>query len=899
MTRRSQVRWEARAFRLWIRLLGTRLTARFEDELVVLFNDRLNEAGASSGRRILLLIRSALDAVRHSAAEGMLGPRPNSTTASAINEGRGGGMGSVLQDVRFALRSLSKRPLFTTIAVATLGLGIGGTTSMFSVVDGVLIRDLPYQDPASLVSIWKAWPSWQGQEGLDYVWDHIQFPWDDYLNVRNGIASLSAVAAYQNDDRVLFGRGAPTELSAGLASANLFDVLGVRPVLGRSFLIDEVPPEAEPARVVMLSHQLWQSRFAGDPDVLGQTIRLEEQSFEVVGVLPDRFRLASDLITTHDNGGNVDAGLRDIWLPLGSDGVDCGNCFELLGRLAPGRTAEQARAEVQLLMTYQTNMEDEIARVVSRKEVVTRGFGTPLLVLLGAAGLLLLIACTNVAGLLLGEAAGRRQEIAVRSALGAGRGRIMRQLLTENLLLGVLGAAVGVLVAWGGTEALLTVAPAMPRLEEVELSGRVLLFAATAGVLTGVVFGLAPALALAGHRTGASLRVREGASGASSLQATIVSLQVGLTVVLLVAGGLFGQSLIRVMAVDPGFDAEQLATMGVTIPPGQPVEDEDVLVFYERLFDALHEVPGVESVSAVSVLPFPGGTSSHSFMYERGGEDQHSTQWARWVRPSYHRTLAIPILRGRLLNEGDVADAPGAMLVSESLADQNWPGESPLGMRISYFGQEFSVVGVVGDIRQKALGSAVEPTFYVSTGQMSRRSMQLVIRTSGDPGALLPALHEAIWALDPDVPITAPAAMTDLMRSSEADDRFRALLMWTFATLATLLAAVGIFSVTARAVAARSREIGIRTALGARADGLIRLVLRDGLVSALAGTAAGLVGSYWASSLIGHLLYGIDSRDPRTFVAVAVLSIAVCLFAAYVPARRVTAISPMQVITDD
>lgn len=285
-------------------------------------------------------------------------------------------MGSVLQDVRFALRSLIKRPLFTTIAVATLGLGIGGTTAMFSVVDGVLIKELPYEDPATLVSIWKAWPSWQGQEGLDYVWDHVQLPWEEYLNVRDGTSSLSAVAAYQNDEHVLFGRGAPTEVSAGLASANLFQVLGVQPVLGRSFRTDEVPPDADPARVVMLSYELWQSRFAGDPDVLGQTMRLDQESYEIIGVLPDRFRLGSDMITTHDNGGVVDAGLRDIWLPLGSSGVNCGNCFELLAHLAPGRTAEQARAEVQPLLTHQaTPGFEEIARVVSRKEVVTRGFG--------------------------------------------------------------------------------------------------------------------------------------------------------------------------------------------------------------------------------------------------------------------------------------------------------------------------------------------------------------------------------------------------------------------------------------------------------------------------------------------------------------------------------------------
>jgi predicted permease len=787
----------------------------------------------------------------------------------------------------------------STLAVVTLGLGIGGTTAMFSVVDGVLVRDLPYRDPGSLVSVWKAWPSWQGVDGLDYVWDHIHIPWRDYLHVRDGATTLSDVAAHQNDGMVLTGTGEPEELSVGMASANLFDLLGVRPILGRTFAPGEVPPEGDAAPLVVLSHEIWARRFGADRRVVGSTVRLDGLPHEVIGVLPPGFRLGSDLLATHENAGTADPGLRDLWAPLGLDGVDCGNCFELLARLAPGRSIEDARADVQRLMTVGPS--DQIALVVPRKDMVTAGFGTPLLMLLGAAGVLLLIACTNVAGLLLGEAAGRRQEISVRVALGAGRGRILRQLLTESVVLGLAGSAAGVALAWLGTDALLALAPPLPRLEEVGLSRRVLAFAVLCGAGTGILFGLAPALSLASGPTAARLHGRRGASdqGARSLQGTVVALQVAMTVVLLVAGGLFGRSLARVMAVDPGFAPDRLAALSVSPPPGHASEPTDLDLLHAELVAALLRVPGVESVATVNTLPFPGGVDSHAFQFDRAGERVVTTQWARRVSTSYFETMRIPLLLGRLLSDDDGPADPGAMLVSESLAERNWPGESPLGATIRYMGREWTVVGVVGDVRQRALGAPVEATFYTSVRQLTGASLSIAVRTTADPAAAVPALRAAIRAVDPDIPITEATTMRVLMRESEADDRFRALLMWTFAGLATALAAVGIFGVTARAVASRSHELGIRTALGARAAGLVGLVIRDGLPSVLAGTLGGLVGAYWLASLIGHLLYGVGARDPATYGSVAGLVVLVCLAAAYLPARRVTRISPSEVIAEE
>jgi predicted permease len=881
---------------VWLRLLGTRLTSRFEDDLVALFRDRLHELERPRTGGAWLLARAVVDALRHGGADrGQRSSRPGPAaprSASLLDAAR--------RDVRFALRSLARRPVFAAIAVITLGLGIGGTTTIFTVVDAVLIRDLPYEDPSRVVSVWKAWPAWRSQDGLDYVWDHIQLPWEEYLAIRDGVPSLADVAAYQNDANVLFGRGEPLRVSTGLASANLFSLLGVRLALGRAFRPEEVPPEGDAARVVVLSHELWQRRFGADQDVVGTTVRLDAESYEVVGVLPAGFRMTSDLITTHQNGGTIDAGLRDVWLPLGSDGVDCGNCFELLGRLAPGRTAEQARQEIQPLLTAQTPDPNQVARVVGRKEVVTRGFGTPILMLLGAAAVLLLIACTNVAALMLGEAPGRSREVAVRFALGAGRARILRQLLTEAVLIGVLGAAAGVALAMASTGALLSVAPPMPRLEEVRLSGRVLAFASGVGVLTGVLFGIAPAGLLATPRGSVALRGRTPAPASRPLLMGVVSAQVGLTVVLLVAGALFGRSLVAVMAVDPGFEADGLATFGVEVPPGDPAEPEDLERFYREVLVRLEAVPGVLAVSATSTLPFPGGTNAHSFGYVRGGEEVVTTQWARWVHSDYLEVLGVPLLTGRTLGTADDAGAARVMLVSASLAERNWPGESPLGAQIRYFGGDpWTVVGVVGDVRQRSLGAEPEATFYVSSAQLPRRSMDVVVRTASDPAAALPALRDAVWAVDPDIPIARAAPMTDLVRESEADDRFRALLMWVFAALAVLLAAVGIFGVTARTVAARSREIGIRTALGARSGSLVALVVREGLSSALLGTAVGLIGALLGSRLVGHLLYEVDAHDPLSFFGAAAVAVAVCGLSAYVPARRVTSVAPLRAIVDE
>jgi putative ABC transport system permease protein len=816
--------------------------------------------------------------------------------------------GSILRDLHFGLRTLRRRPVFAAISILTLGLGIGGTTAIFSVVDGVLIRDLPFTDPDRIVSVWKAFPEWQGVEGLDYTWDHIQFPWVDYQNVEHNATTLSEVATFMITNRVLTGGGEPERLSVGRASANLFDFLGTRPILGRTFLPEEVPPvgDLEGARVALLSFELWNRRFGADRGVVGRTIRLSGDAYEIVGVLPPGFRIGSDLIRTHENGGAVDPGLRDVWIPL-MQYQSNSNSYQLLARLAPGVTVEQARAEIQTLMT--DGPEGQLARVQHRKAFVTKGFGTPLLLLFGAAGILLLAACVNVAGLLVGEATFRSHEVTVRYALGAGRGRVVRQLLTENVMLGLMGTVLGLGLAWVGTKALLSVAPPLPRLEEVNLSGQVLLFAVVAGVSTGIMFGLAPALNLAGRSAARAFMPRGQSTRREGriLQAAVVSAQVALTVVLLVAAGLFGRSLLRILAIDPGFNPEGLVSLEVSLPDPESSADERAesedrwkARLTRGVVATAERVPGVGAVSGADFVPFGGGTFTRSIQLELEGGRLSAAHYHRRVLPGYHELLGIPLKSGRLFTPADGVDDPRVMLVSEGLARQYWPHGSPVGAMARVEGHPVTIVGVVGDVRKTALGATAEPTYYFSAFQFPPRAgFSIVVQAIGDEGSVGRSLREAIRSVDPDLILGTPVSLAALERDSESDDRFRAVLILTFATLATLLAAVGVFGVTARVVAARAREMGIRMALGARGSGLIFLVLRDSILSASAGAIVGLVGALWATNLFEHFLFGVGSLDPVTYLCVIGLLVLVCGCAACIPALRVTKIAPMQVIAQE
>jgi predicted permease len=689
----------------------------------------------------------------------------------------------------------------------------------------------------------------------------------------------------------------------GQASAHLFDLLGVDLHLGRGFLPGEdgtVPGQA--SQVAVLSHELWQRRFGGDPGLLGSTITLDEIPFGVVGVLPRGFRLQSEIMTVV--AGGTDLGLRDVWVPIGQAGSNLrseGNAFEVLGRLAPGVSIEQARAEADGILAAVPGEVTLTARIEPRREVVTRGFAAPILVMFAGAGLLLLIACANVAMLLVSEAVERRHEFATRSALGAGRWRLSRQLLTESALLGLAGSALGVLVALGGTDLLLGLAPPIPRMEEVAVGGRVLGFAVCAGLSTGFVFGLSP-IALLVRRSIAGVlakRFRDSSEGSSRLQGGAVVVQFALTVVLLAVGGLFARSLMEVRHVDPGFQPDGVATLRVSVPASRYPTQADASGYFEQVVAELEAVPGVESVGGSYGLPFPGGAPRNSIDIGGLGAGNSVGARRRTVLPEYHETLDIPVLEGRPLSRDDEADRPRAMVISESLARQHWQGESPVGSTVGFWGAEWTIVGVVGDVRHTDLFTNGEPTFYVPFAQAPRRNLNLVIRTQGDPAEALPLLRQAVWQVDPDMPLTEVGTLRALLDESLTSVRFRTFLVLALGALASAVAAVGILGLTARTVVRSSRELGIRMALGAERVRLLTGTLRRGLLLAATGMVTGTFAAIGVGRIVSHLLFGVDAFDPLTYGMVLGGLLCVSVVATLLPALKVTRLTPMTVLRDE
>lgn len=891
MSRPTADRWEVRVFRLAVRHLAGPLARRFGDDMVRLFRDRLDDEGAGRRARIRLLAGALVDLL----VSRPTGPRPH----------RGPGAGrvlaeSLLLDLRQGFRALRRRPVFAGTVALTLALGIGGTTAMFGVVDAVLLRPLPYREPESLVSVWRAWPSWRGVDALDDVWDRIQYPVEGYLKLHEHARTLSAVEAVSHQRWSMTADGRTEEVAVGLATSGIFDMLGVRPQAGRTFTPEEaLPTSAAGARVAIVSHETWVERFGADPRLLGRTLTLRGDPYEVVGILPPRFAIPSDLVSLNEIAGAPDPGRRDLWLPLGQTEARCGNCLEVLAHLAPGSGPEAAASELQGLLPDE-GPKEQLVRVMPRQEYVTRGHDRPLLLLLGASALLMLVACLNVAGLLLGEAPARTREVSVRAALGASRARVVRHLLSESILLGLLGAIGGLVFATWGTEALLSSAPPIPRVDEVGPNLRILGFSAAAGLATGLTFGLLPAVTLA-----RSLSLVRGGRGATrgresrSVHRVLVAGQVGVAVVLLVASGLMARSLARLLATDPGFEPQRLVSFSVAPPPGAGTDTDGLAHFRDRVLRAAAAVPGVRGVSASTEVPFPGGSWSQAFGYEQDGAVRRATLWNRSVMPDYLDLMQVPLLAGRMLSESDEAGSPRIVVVSRSLAERLWPGESPLGKRLTqYRGEDdwWTVVGVVGDVRHQTLGAPPEPTLYRTMAQAPARRFHIVARLGDDANRAIPALQSAVWSVDERIAIADPRTMVDMILQSEADDRFRALLIGAFASLAGLLAALGIFGVTARSVAARSREIGIRSALGATPGRLVGVTMAEGLAPAAVGVLLGVAAARAGAGALDGLLYGIDAGDPTTVLGAATAALLASGLAAYLPARRAAALDPQSVL---
>ncbi|HEX6904594.1 MAG TPA: ABC transporter permease [Thermoanaerobaculia bacterium] len=802
-------------------------------------------------------------------------------------------LGGLGQDLRYGIRQLGKSPGFTLVAVLTLALGIGATTAIFSVVYGAVIRPLPWKEPERLVRLFFLSP--EGER-------HGAFSPANFLDLRAQSKTLSGVTAITNATLNLSGGGAePERLPGARVSANYFEVMGMRPMAGRTFAPDEDQPGAQ--RVAVISEELWRRRFGGDPEMIGRILTLNGEPHTVVGILARGTQLPSG---------------ADAWVPLAftPDEVERRGAvwFGAFGRLAPGATLERATAEGSLIarrlakqypdanagyletMTFEPLQESLIGP--SRK---------PLLLLLGAVSFVLLIACVNVANLLLVRAASRQGEIVIRSALGAGRSRIVRQLLTESVVLALAGGAAGVALAFWATRALVKLAPAgVPRLEELGIDSTALLFALGVSLLTGVLFGLAPALQTS--RTDLSAALREGTRGSKGKGGTrarslLVVAEMALAVVLLAGAGLLIRSFALLQGVKTGFDQQGVVTFNLELPTAKYSEEEKLRSFTAALTERLARLPGVESAGAtVSGLPFDGGEDVLTFSVEGrppappGKEDSMIIGTAT---PDYFKTLGIPVVRGRAFLPQDRAGAPGAMVINEAAARRFFPHQNPLGQRVTIGARDAKsseIVGVVADFKQDELEREVEPQMFLPYDQLPWESLAVVLRSSQEAQALAPAIRTAVRELDPDLPLYGLQSMDELVAKSTAPSRFYMLLLGGFAFISLVLAAVGIYGVIAYAVRQRTQEIGIRIALGATGDRVLRMVVGQGLALAGVGALLGLLGALYATRGMQSLLFEVSASDPTIYVGVALVLVAVAAVASYLPARRAARTDPQLVL---
>jgi putative ABC transport system permease protein len=806
------------------------------------------------------------------------------------------------QDLRYGARMLLKNPSFTLIAVVTLALGIGATTAIFSVVNGVLLNALPYPQPEQLTKVWG------GFKGDASYHDRTSYPYFvDWRDRNKTFQGMAGVTSYSFN---LTGAGEPEEISAARVSANFFQVIGVSPVRGRGFAAEE--DQLGRDGIVVLSHGLWQRRFGGDPGILNKTILLDSLPNTVVGIMPPGFQFPE---------------MTDLWKPLAPDERRRTDryrfWFSIVGRLKPGVTQAQARADLDVIANQLANqliLEDRSfadlnnsanygVKVVPLLEQTVGPFRKNLMILFGAVLFVLLIACTNVANLLLARAAGRQLEVAVRAALGAGRWRIVRQMLTESMLLSVLGGALGILLAWWGLRLLVDLSPAnFPRLENIRLDGRVLWFTFILSLFAGLVFGLAPALQTTHLELSKALKEGGrlgggGAGGANGRRAqrireVLIVVEVALTLALLVGAGLLIRSFWRLQQVDLGFRADHLLTVRLPLLSSRYPEEQTVS-FYERLQERLAALPGVENASAASSIMLPREHQDITFNIENRMDepygDDPSVPWDS-IQPNYFQTMGIQLFRGREFTAQDARDSPKVAIVNEALVKRYFPNEDPIGKRFTFGGvypKWVTIVGVVRDTRRQGLDQPVRKEAWFPHAQRQSPSLEVVLRTKGDPLALSQAVREAVWSLDSDLPIPRIRTMEQILSERVAQRRLNMLLLGLFALVALILAAVGIYGVMSYTVTQRTHEIGIRVALGALPRDVLGLVVRQGMKLALIGMVIGLVAAFALTRLMASLLFSVSATDPITFVMIAVLLTGVALVACGVPARRATKVDPM------
>jgi putative ABC transport system permease protein len=787
---------------------------------------------------------------------------------------------TLLQDLRYGLRGLRRNPAFTSIAVLTLALGIGATTAIFTVVNAVLLRPLPYPHPEELVYVQQI----LGNYGVNpFVWNREFVAW------RNQSRTLSPVAAYMYSWFNLTGGGESERVTCGVATFSFFSLLGVHPVAGRLFLPEEDRPGGPP--VVMLSHSLWKRRFSGDTAVIGRGITLDDKVYTVVGVLP-----ASFVIPDQFKGDYA------LWVPL-AEGQTPGpfRILRVIGRLKPGVSPATAQTELDTIVQSSLRKGIKVGIVVSPwQEQIIERFRLSLLLFLGAVGFLLLIACVNVANLLLSRAAARQKEIAVRLAMGAGKTRIVRQLLTESALMALLGGALGLVLARSAKELLVAfISPNLPVLEPIALDFRVLGFSLALAVLTGLVFGLAPALqaskvSLNDVLKEAGRSASKAQSGAFFRSLLLVS-ETALAMVLLVGAGLLFRSFLRVRGIDAGFKSARTLSLTVDLTASKYPTPKEQARFFERVIDGIRSLDGVESVGGNGCPPLGGRLNSESDLSVEGRSEKIPMTFVANISPGYFRTMRIPIKQGRDFGDGDREGAPSVAIVNETFARRYFPNEICLGRKVESWVHKndwLTIVGVVGDVCGW-VEREPEPELYLPYLQAGEPYMTLLVRTAGNPRLWEGSVRSRIASVDRDQPPHDIASLDDLRAGSFKSRRVNVLLLGAFATLGLILASVGIYGVVSYWVSQRTHEIGIRMALGAERGDVLRIVVGQGIRSSLIGAAIGVAGALALTRLLRTMLFGIEPSDPLTFVAVSLILLAVALLACVIPAHRAAKVDPL------
>jgi putative ABC transport system permease protein len=807
------------------------------------------------------------------------------------------------QDVRFGARQLRKNPGFTAIAVLTLALGIGVNTAIFSLINTALFRELPFPDAGRLAVVWAANPRKPGM-------DHVPLANADIADLRDHNKSFASVAAFMPRSADLSDGGDPERIGGAGVTSGFFETLGVTPLLGRTLTADEEAFGGPP--VALLSYGLWKSRFGGDPGLIGKAISIDGEKRTIIGILPPDF----DFPRGAEWPSFLPfAGRTEIWLPLAlrdqndNSGWSYWQSQErmlvMLGRLKPGVTQRQAQAEMdavaaRLAGDQPDTHKDTIFQVIPVREQLSGKLHTALLLLFAATGLLLIIACVNVANLLLARGVARQQEMAVRRALGAGRGRLACQLLTEGFLLAALASGCTLLMAQGCLKMFLALNPMPPSLlDQATIDPVVLGFSAFVALTTGAMFGVAPVLQTSRSNLQKSLhesgRSMNGAAR-GNIRSWLVATEVALALVLLTTAGLMVRSFMRVLGVQTGFRSESVLAFDVGLPSARYGNDASQIQFFQQLTERLEALPGVRTAGAISYLPLGGGENMGRFTIEgeappSSGNEPFAER--RWVTPGYFAVMGIPLRKGRVFTPQDSADNPKVVIINETLAKQGFNTRDPIGERLKAGGAVRTIVGIVSDVRSSSLESEVRPQFYLPNAQWAWGAMTIVLQTKGDPLALVSAARGVLKTLDPLVPAANLRTMKQVVSSASAPRRFNMALLVFFAVVALLLTMMGIYGVVAFLVGRRVREIGVRMALGAQRGEVLRLVLRQGMKPVCIGCGIGLLGSVAESRLLASQLYGVSASDPMTLVSIITLLVFASLLACWLPARRAARIDPM------